>query len=181
MADERIMAKTLATANVVHKERYRWACGGLAGKSVLDAACGCGYGSYMLAQAGAKSVVGVDYSEEAIQFAKQYYSHECIEYYKANIEEHLPEGDFEHIVILETIEHLKRPAAFLKCLVENYAGAEIVLSAPIIRTTHFNEFHLHDFDGKTGFLEFLHPFMQITAVKPQGPHCLLVRGTLYGH
>src|SRR5690625_588057 len=49
-----------------HWHRYAWAAQVVAGKSVLDAACGEGYGSNLLA-ARARSVTGLDISEAAIE------------------------------------------------------------------------------------------------------------------
>lgn len=44
------------------------------GKTMLDGACGVGYGSCLLARAGANQVTGVDISDEAICFARRQYS-----------------------------------------------------------------------------------------------------------
>lgn len=49
--------------------RYRWAAGMAAGKRVLDLASGTGYGSALLAGAGARPVVSADRSEEAFREA----------------------------------------------------------------------------------------------------------------
>jgi 2-polyprenyl-3-methyl-5-hydroxy-6-metoxy-1,4-benzoquinol methylase len=57
-----------------HLERYRYAEQFVAGKDVLDVACGTGYGSAILARAGARSVTGLDVSPEAVQFADQNYA-----------------------------------------------------------------------------------------------------------
>src|SRR5208337_4385431 len=43
-----------------HLERYRWAAKFVAGKRVLDVACGTGYGTALLANAGAAQVDGFD-------------------------------------------------------------------------------------------------------------------------
>ena len=43
-----------------HHARYWWAARAASGRAVLDAACGEGYGSAILAAAGATQVVGVD-------------------------------------------------------------------------------------------------------------------------
>jgi len=52
-----------------HEGRYRWAAAVVAGHEVLDAGCGVGYGTEMLAEAGASRVVGLDASEEAVEDA----------------------------------------------------------------------------------------------------------------
>ena len=49
-----------------HLERYRFARGFADGRRVLDIACGAGYGSQMLAEAGAETVTGVDLNQDII-------------------------------------------------------------------------------------------------------------------
>ena len=59
---ERVIPKAYAGALVLaeHLARYQLAARLARGRTVLDAACGEGYGSATLAAAGAASVVGVD-------------------------------------------------------------------------------------------------------------------------
>ena len=52
-----------------HIERYRFAREFVAGKRVLDVACGEGYGAAALSRAGAVSVIGVDISAETCAHA----------------------------------------------------------------------------------------------------------------
>lgn len=54
-----------------HVARYRWSGAFAAGKRVLDAACGSGYGSRILKNAGAKLVVSADLSPEAFTEAQR--------------------------------------------------------------------------------------------------------------
>jgi SAM-dependent methyltransferase len=74
---------------------------------VLDAACGEGYGSALLATA-ARSVTGVDLSDEAIEHAGARYSAENLRYQAADCLA-LPFDDesFDCIVSFETLEHLE--------------------------------------------------------------------------
>jgi len=53
-----------------HYHRYAMALHWVQGKSVLDVACGEGYGSHLLASQ-AKTVMGVDVSASAVPHAKQ--------------------------------------------------------------------------------------------------------------
>jgi len=46
--------------------RYRWAAQAVSGKDVLDAGCGAGLGTRILAQAGARRVTGLDASEKTV-------------------------------------------------------------------------------------------------------------------
>ncbi len=46
-----------------HLERYRWAAKFVAGKRVLDVACGTGYGTALLANAGAAQALAVKFHQ----------------------------------------------------------------------------------------------------------------------
>jgi SAM-dependent methyltransferase len=70
-ADERFVPGTAdgELVEVEHLARYWWAAQAAEGRAVLDAGCGVGYGSAMLARAGASEVVGVDLSDKAVEAA----------------------------------------------------------------------------------------------------------------
>jgi len=97
-----------------HIDRYTFAKKYVSGKSVLDVACGSGYGSFMLAET-AKSVAGVDISIDAIEYAKANYSAGNIQYYPDNAT-HLRfyDNSFDVVVSFETIEHITDYQTFLK-------------------------------------------------------------------
>src|SRR5213076_686388 len=56
-----------------HRVRYRWAAMAAEGRAVLDAGCGAGYGSAILADAGARSVTGLDIDRGAVAGAASSY------------------------------------------------------------------------------------------------------------
>src|SRR5437868_8858698 len=56
-----------------HIYRYRFATGFVRNKRVLDIACGEGYGTAALLQAGAASVIGVDISADVCDHARRKY------------------------------------------------------------------------------------------------------------
>lgn len=93
-----------------HVRRYELAARYATGR-VLDAACGCGYGSKILMEA-ANLVVGVDASAQAIQWAEEHFQGPY--FIHANIESEPWAGKFETVVSLETIEHLKDPKPALE-------------------------------------------------------------------
>ena len=63
-----------------HIVRYLFASQFVRSKVVLDAACGTGYGSSLLLDKGAKKVIGVDISKDAIDYCNQNYKKENLEY-----------------------------------------------------------------------------------------------------
>lgn len=97
-----------------HVNRYLFAAEYLqkeipTGSRVLDIACGCGYGSWLLHGAGFV-VTSVDISDEAISYAQKHYQgptylqKDCYEV----------EGNWDAVVSFETLEHLARPEVVLR-------------------------------------------------------------------
>lgn len=99
-----------------HVNRYRFAAEHIPKKEglkrVLDLACGCGYGSKILQDAGYE-VTGVDCELSAIEYAEKHYPGPN---YRLGRLQHYPFGGFDFAVSFETIEHLPDPLAFLRAL-----------------------------------------------------------------
>ena len=123
---ERFTPECVREIRYEHFHRYAFARDLVAGKRVLDAACGEGYGSALLA-ASAVSVTGVDRSEQSIAHARGRYQAPNLDFQAADCLA-LPFGadSFDCIVSFETLEHLAehdgllsefrrvlRPAGFL--------------------------------------------------------------------
>ncbi|MEN0105294.1 MAG: class I SAM-dependent methyltransferase [Pseudomonas sp.] len=131
----------------IHMQRYEFASGLLHGTRVLDMACGCGYGTALLAERHPdKTVVGVDIDPDAIAYAQAHYQLPNLSYVCANAETFASEQGFDAIVSLETIEHLPSPER----LVANYSrlladAGQVIASVPITPTLDGNPHHLHDF------------------------------------
>ncbi len=173
MALERIIPDDLKGSELLeqHLFRYRFALNHVKpGDVVLDAACGVGYGSEMLASL-ARKVIAVDKSREAISYAQFRYCKKNIDYVvgdldDANFLETLRCFQFDVIVCLETLEHLKNPSTFI-AFMKNHARRAIIVSTPIVKTTHMNEYHLHDFDRS--FIEnAFAPFLPMRFVEQDG-------------
>ena len=93
-----------------HQARYRWAAAAADGKEVLDAGCGAGYGSAILADAGAARVVGLDNDTAAVTKAASLYGdRDLVEFLEGDLHE-LPfeDSSFDLVVCFEAIEHLER-------------------------------------------------------------------------
>jgi 2-polyprenyl-3-methyl-5-hydroxy-6-metoxy-1,4-benzoquinol methylase len=113
--------RTVSEINQDHVNRYRFAQRYATGR-VLDAACGCGYGSKLLLEA-ASSVVGVDDSLDAIAWAHEFYRGP--QYLKFRIEEAPWVGSFDTIVSLETLEHMRDPKPALEAFRKSCSGVFI--------------------------------------------------------
>jgi 2-polyprenyl-3-methyl-5-hydroxy-6-metoxy-1,4-benzoquinol methylase len=119
------------------------------GKTVLDVACGDGYGSKLLADWGAKRVVAIDVSDEAIQRAREMFPNPNVEYNVGDV--CLPNvagignRKFDIICSFETIEHLEDPIPFLKNILKwRRKGGVVVISAPndeVVAADATNPFH----------------------------------------
>ncbi len=94
-----------------HLVVYEWIAQRVAGRRVVDLACGEGYGSAVLARTAAH-VTGVDANPEAFEHARLKYASE-----KVAIERDMIEtwrGDVDTVVFLQTIEHVQDPDAVLE-------------------------------------------------------------------
>ena len=112
---------------------------------VLDAACGVGYGSYLLAKNPDVTYInGVDCDSESIEFANENFKSEKISFECSKIED--IKGNYDVLVSLETIEHLEEPKA-LAGLAQRCNIKEILVSFPVKKTTHYNKYHLWDLDA----------------------------------
>jgi len=103
---ERFTPECVREIRYEHLHRYAFARELVAGKRVLDAACGEGYGSALLADSAA-AVIGVDRSAEAIAHARSRYGASNVDFREADCLE-LPFDDdhFDCVVSFETLEHL---------------------------------------------------------------------------
>lgn len=104
---ERFTPECVREIRYEHLHRYAFARELVAGKSVLDAACGEGYGSALLAGTAA-AVTGVDLSGESIDHARGRYRLPNLAFAAADCLD-LPFGDhsFDCVVSFETLEHLE--------------------------------------------------------------------------
>ena len=102
---ERLEAGQFNENTSEHLHRYAIASTLCQNKSVLDIACGDGYGSNMLAKK-ARSVAGVDIDGETILLAREKYKKENLEYKQGSAARiPYPDNSFEIVVSFETLEH----------------------------------------------------------------------------
>lgn len=96
--------------------------------SVLDLGMGCGYGSFIMASY-AKSVIGIDDSKDAVNYAKKYWSKNNILHINGNVLDIIK--TFDVIVAYELIEHVKDEETLIDKMKE-LANKYIIISVPHI-------------------------------------------------
>jgi|TARA_Y100000310_G_C20704101_1_gene833187 cyclopropane fatty-acyl-phospholipid synthase-like methyltransferase len=105
---------------VNHRARYEWAGKLLRlhvpkGGHVLDAACGCAYGSQILAGYGYK-VTAYDRSDEAAEWCK-FFNHPFVTFIQADVMEAVNHKQhYDAAVSIETIEHIESDADWVRGL-----------------------------------------------------------------
>jgi len=94
-----------------HLVVYEWIAARVAGRRVVDMACGEGYGSDVLARRAA-GVVGVDANPEAHEHARLRYVRPNLRFERDLVESFAEPCDA--VVFLQTIEHVQDPGAILE-------------------------------------------------------------------
>ena len=162
-----------------HLARYRFAMQLVKGLRVADIACGTGYGSQMLAEAGAKSVHGMDISEEAVAYARKNFNTPNLFCLAADAQEltTISDGEFDMVVSFETIEHLPDVNAYLDEIVRILRpSGTFLVSTPdrrIASVLHCflghpkNPFHVREYTERE-LLDLLSTRFQIRACYGQG-------------
>ena len=134
-----------------HWHRYQFVAALAAGRRVLDAACGEGYGSALLARTAA-SVTGVDIDPKAVQHARERYAAQPnVRFEQGDCTAlNAPDASFDLVVSFETLEHVAAQEALVAGFARVLsADGLLVISSPDKRTysdaTGFhNEFHVHE-------------------------------------
>ena len=141
-----------------HIERYGLIRQFLYG-TVLDCACGVGYGTYLCSQnPDVEMMIGIDIDEGAIGWAKKCFGSDKIIFEKCTIED-FSNPNIDILVSLETIEHLTDPR-ILVSLAERCNVKEILMSFPTKKTTHYNKFHYYDLT-RQDIHDLFHKFVEI--------------------
>ncbi len=148
----------------LHLERYRFAARFVGGKSVVDCACGTGYGSELLGkEGGAARVDACDLAEDALAFGRARHAHPAVVFHQGDALQFTPPSPPDVWVTLETVEHLSDPRAYLRRIRERLKpGGVLIASVPTTVSTDGNPYHLVDFTersfrrllAETGFTPF---------------------------
>jgi glycosyltransferase involved in cell wall biosynthesis/ubiquinone/menaquinone biosynthesis C-methylase UbiE/septal ring factor EnvC (AmiA/AmiB activator) len=151
-----------------HWHRYLYATQFVKGRNVLDIASGEGYGSNLLAQT-AKSVIGIDVSDEAVVFASEHYRRDNLKFIRGSVENIPISGakKIDVVISFETLEHVSADAqnSFLKEIKRLLRDDGIFLVSSPNKLLYSdipkyqNEFHMKEFYERE-FFEFLHQYFR---------------------
>jgi len=132
-----------------HVVRYTWATQFCAGRRVLDAGCGIGYGAQMLAAAAAVEVAAVDIAAAVIEVAAARV--DGVDFQVADLAA-LPydRARFDVVVCFEAIEHVPEPDVVLDELSRVLApGGVLLISSPNrSRYVPGNPHHHHEYQPR---------------------------------
>lgn len=137
MPHDRQAAKDLSGIRPDHTFRYFWARD-RALSPILDAACGVGYGSHILAEGG--DVVAVDIAPDATEYGRANWGHPNIHWITGDLLGR-PWGAerFNTVVSFETLEHLEEPERALGLFHESLLeGGRLLVSVPNEERMPFN-------------------------------------------
>ena len=125
---ERQVAPTKEGIRRDHVARYEWAASVLPpGARVIDFACGVGYGTRILVDAGHK-VRGYDKDPEALAYADRHYAAPGALFVAGDGTAPGELGEHDAAVCFETVEHLEDPRPLLKALRES--APMLIVSVP---------------------------------------------------
>ena len=172
---ERIVPDEIRTEGItasetmkLHFERYTFAKSYLAPGTLLDMACGVGYGTAMLASGNPRIVkaVGVDVSRAAVDYARRRYEGGSVSFEGADALTYSPGFRFDNIVSLETVEHVEHPVELFARFSDLLApGGRLIASVPVTPSVDANPHHKNNFTVNT--------FQRLAA-----PHSLALLGRL---
>lgn len=139
MTQERLAPDQADTANG-HRFRYHLAAGFLEpGDTVVDAACGAGYGRDILKERGGEiAYVGVDQHID-----RSRYGETNGVWIEQDLRTFTLGHQFDVFVGFETIEHLTDYSHYIRHAKQ--ARRWVILSVPVVPTTHLNPYHCHNF------------------------------------
>jgi SAM-dependent methyltransferase len=135
-----------------HEVVYERLADRCAGRDVLEAGCGEGYGADLIAEC-ARHVIGLDYDDSAVAHVRARYPR--VEMRQGNLASlPLPDGAVDVVVNFQVIEHLWDQAQFvIECLRVLRPGGLLLMSTPNRitfspgRDTPINPFHTRELNA----------------------------------
>lgn len=152
---------------VEHVSRYQWAAQAARDRIVLDAGCGTGYGTRLLAQGGAREVVGIDIAEAVLEAVAPTMP-DSVRLQPGDLRKlQVPDDTFDLIVCFEVIEHFDDPFTVLDELSRVLAPEGVLLISSPNRGVYQpgNPHHLHEFTAEELRTELGNRLANVTLIR----------------
>jgi 2-polyprenyl-3-methyl-5-hydroxy-6-metoxy-1,4-benzoquinol methylase len=131
-----------------HLAAYHLVAPFVAGRKIMEAGCGEGYGAALLA-GHAAHVLGVDYDAAALALARRRHQAPNLEYRHVNLLDLAREqpGQFDVVTNFQVLEHLEDPSPFLAAAAACVKpGGMLVLTTPNrLASVSENPYHVHEY------------------------------------
>lgn len=126
-----------------HAQRYAVTVPFLIPGMILDAGCGVGYGTQLLAQSRPEQqVIGVDVSQDAITIAQSRYDDPNLAFLVDDLETYEPPCEPRNVIMFEVIEHLSDPERGLRNIARfMLPEARLWISIPLGEYLGQNPYH----------------------------------------
>lgn len=125
-------------AALQHANRYKYAAPYVKGKTVVDAACGTGYGYFFLKKGGCTQYVGIDLEVSNIEQGKKDFPQKDAHFLQADLNIGCDVGDQKDVVVsFETIEHVEDAHSYLQFVGSILKeGGDFIVSTPNRKITN---------------------------------------------
>jgi 2-polyprenyl-3-methyl-5-hydroxy-6-metoxy-1,4-benzoquinol methylase len=161
----------------LHLQRYEFAAAHLKPGRLLDIACGVGYGTHLMAEKARDivEVIGVDLSQQAIEYARQHYASGQVHFQQHDAMTFVDERGFDSIVSVETLEHVPDPIGLITHLVGLIrSGGVFIASVPTTPSVDVNPYHLHDFTERSfRSMVTMHGLRELACLRQVQPYPLM--------
>jgi 2-polyprenyl-3-methyl-5-hydroxy-6-metoxy-1,4-benzoquinol methylase len=149
-----------------HMSRYAIAGRMAETRTVLDLGCGCGYGAHHMAIGGARLVVGVDVSPQAIDFARTRYTAPNLRFAVMDAYGLALQNRFDLVTCFEVIEHVEHPEKVLEQIAAVMGDSAVLLISTPNKANYIaggeagsNPFHYREYT-EAEFRQLLKPYFQ---------------------
>ncbi len=126
---------------------------------VLDLGCGYGAVAFSIATHADSQVLGIDFDQIQIAFARERFPHPKIRYVVGNVFTDIPEAEsFDVVVLSSVLEHLEDREKFLMHLSERFHPEKFLIRVPTFERHFFaalkRELGLYPYTDATHVLEY---------------------------
>jgi SAM-dependent methyltransferase len=181
IAKERIEAEGFVPrwVRLAHQARFEFASRYVAGKAVLDCACGEAFGSALFLKSGASRVYALDRSDATILHAASRIGANRIHFIASEATRiPLPQSTIDVYISLETIEHVDRDGDYLReatrllkpdgVFICSTPNRSVVNPGKTLTSRPWNPFHVREY-SRTEFMELLSRFWGEVEIYGQNP------------